>query len=198
EDAGERVEFKFLNELEEDAQLRKAVKRTRFLLSRLESRVGSSSHNQHSPDQDCHEIMVHNPPLYELAIRPASSHVHRKSKLESFKLASAGVLHLNDTTAIPLLNSGWTWKDVPALKERDVDQQNVYSLVTRGYVPQGTDVSPLVRAFGQRQLMETIKSKLNPRIIETEDPKDKYHYAAFEEKRIPHMLRINFRQLKKI
>ncbi|KAI8835675.1 hypothetical protein BJ741DRAFT_709065 [Chytriomyces cf. hyalinus JEL632] len=192
-DAGERVAFKFLNELEEEAQLRKAVKRTRFLLSRLESRVGSS-HNQHSPDQDCHEIMVHNPPLYELAIRPASSHVHRKSKLESFKLASAGVLHLNDTTAIPLLNSGWTWKDVPMLKEGDVDQQNVYSLVTRGYVPQGTDVSPLVRAFGQRQLMETIKSKLNPR-IETEDPKDKYHYAAFEEKRIPHMLRINFRQL---
>ncbi|KAJ3233231.1 hypothetical protein HDU81_002382 [Chytriomyces hyalinus] len=194
EEGGERVAFKFMNELEEEAQLRKAVKRTRFLLSRLESRVGSS-HNQHNPDdENSHEIMVHNPPLYELAIRPASSHIHRKSKLEPFKLASAGVLHLNETTAIPLLNSGWTWKDVPVLKEGDVDQQNVYSLVTRGYVPQGTDVTPLVRAFGQRQLMETIKSKLNPR-IETEDPKDKYHYAAFEEKRIPHMLRINFRQL---
>ncbi|KAI8622447.1 hypothetical protein BC830DRAFT_1214138 [Chytriomyces sp. MP71] len=178
-------DFQF-KEMDEEARLRKAVKRTRYLLSRLSMRLGTSLNVQpHETTENENGSPLDHDPQYDLVIRPASSHHHRATSVFKKPKYTVGVLHEKETTALPLLQSGWTWHEIPVASESDGGKKNVYSLINRGFVPQGADQSALVNVHGRTPFVKTVKYNLNKHGCQHPDK-----YTAFDEHIYPYMLRM--------
>ncbi|ORY43689.1 hypothetical protein BCR33DRAFT_738435 [Rhizoclosmatium globosum] len=174
---------------DEEVQLRRAVKRTRFLLSRL----GTALRAVNTADS---EIPMNHEPMYDWHLRPATSHVHGEPKPE-LPAYSVGVLHNNEPTAMPILKYGWTWREIPIESETDRWQkipttstkQNVNSLIDRGYVPQGADLSRLMAPTETNQLpiIKHAKMELNKPSTRVMDPIKRY--STFDRPVIPHLMK---------
>ncbi|KAJ3392108.1 hypothetical protein HDU84_004817 [Entophlyctis sp. JEL0112] len=124
-----------------DLGIVQAIKRTRFLLSRLGSSQRCLSADGNYDQEEHHD------PLFDWHLRPASSHHHPPANEvpQSLNNRLEGILHQNDRTANPLLKIGWTWREIPLATSADFEKCNAESLINRGFVPQGSDLSFLVK-----------------------------------------------------
>ncbi|KAJ3136188.1 hypothetical protein HK100_001917 [Physocladia obscura] len=97
-----------------EEEMRQATRRTNYLLSETaKTDINSVGMNA---------FHKNNTPLFDLHLRPASSHRYKNVKFELPNYTVA-TMHKIERTANPILKSGWTWHEIPVANQEDAEKQ---------------------------------------------------------------------------